>query len=256
LRSAGYKLIHDLHPARRGHTATVDGVVVIDGNAYSPGILNYPQLVNAAPPPIGATRAAWDIYFNLIELRRPFLLPAHGRPDPAATSARLTCPALRGKLGCPVRGTIPLVISKGVPEVFTPPVAPLPPICSAKTVTVPTDVLAHAQDAGLLYGTRAWYDAYTRRRPRVEGTNGIIKNPAGGHIEKMRLRVRGLARFSILAGFIVAANNIAAVDQWRSEMARTSVDNGKAAIARRSRRHARIRTLVGKTSRGARAPAA
>ena len=63
-------------------------------------------------------------------------------------------------------------------------------------------------------------------------------------------------RFSILAGFIVAANNIAAVDQWRSEMARTSVDNDNAAIARRSRRHARMRTRVGKTSRGARAPAA
>ncbi|MGA0010135.1 MAG: hypothetical protein ACO3ID_05145 [Candidatus Nanopelagicales bacterium] len=71
-----------------------------------------------------------------------------------------------------------------------------------------------------------------------------------------RARTSGGARFSILAGFIVAANNIAAVDQWRSEMARTSVDNDNAAIARRSRRHARMRTRVGKTSRGARAPAA
>lgn len=256
LRAAGYSLVHDLHPARRGHTSTVDGVVIIDGNAYSPGILNYPQLVNATPPPIGSTRAAWAAFFDVIELRRPFLLPAHGRPDPAASSARVACPALRGKLGCPVRGTVPLVISKGVPEVFTPPMAPLPTICTAKTVTLPTDVLAHAQDGGLLFGSRAWYDAYTRRRPRVEGTNGILKNPAGGHIEKMRLRVRGLARFSILAGFIVAANNIAAVDSWRAELARTHADNDRAAVARRSRRHARIRTRVGKATRGARAPAA
>ena len=50
LRAAGYSLIHDLHADRRGHTHSHDGVVVIDGQPYSPGILNYPKLVNVTPP--------------------------------------------------------------------------------------------------------------------------------------------------------------------------------------------------------------
>ena len=29
----------------------------------------------------------------------------------------------------------------------------------------------------LEWGSRAWYDSFVRRRPRVEGANGILKNP-------------------------------------------------------------------------------
>jgi hypothetical protein len=126
-------------------------------------------------------------------VRRPFLLPFKERRD-GATKIRVTCPALRDKVGCPHRGTTPLVITKGVPEVFTGPTPPLPPICVLKSVRVPGEVLARDQDHDLMYGSQDWYNAFQCRRPRVEGHNGIIKNPAMPHLAKLRIRVRGRAK--------------------------------------------------------------
>lgn len=236
LRAAGYHLIHDLHPTRRGNTATHDGAVIIDGQAYSPGILDYPDLVTVDPPAIGATRATIEAHQAVIELRRPFLLPRHAAAAPGQP-VRLSCPALRNKLACPARGTLHLT-ALGAPEVFTPPAAPLPSLCAHRTVRLPADVLAHAQDRDLLYGSTAWYDAYTRRRPRVEGFNGIVKNPAGGHVGSMRIRVRGRAKVTLMVAFIVAAANLAAIDSWRAACRRVAALNRAAEQARASRRPA------------------
>lgn len=237
LRRAGFTLIHDLHKVRQGHTGSHDGVVFIDGQAYSPGILDYPDLVSVTVPFWGAAESVMTAWHATCELRRPFLLPIHERKDGGAT-IRVTCPALRSKLGCPIRGTTPLVISKGVPEVFTGPSAPLPPICTAKTVTVPGERLAHDQDHDLLFGTEDWYDAFQRRRPRVEGHNGIIKNPSGPHLGDMRIRLRGRAKFTVFVAFIAASCNILNVDAWREQLTIYRVLDEEAAVARRSRKPA------------------
>lgn len=235
LRTAGFHLIHDLHPMRRGHTASVDGVVIIDGQAYSPGILDYPALVSLIPPSIGASKAAIALYQDSIELRRPFLLLRHGLTAPGST-IRVACPALRGKLGCPIRGTVGLTISKGVPEVFFGPTVPLPAICSKTKVRLPAGTLDHGQDRDLLFGSKAWYDAFHRRRPRVEGANGIVKNPTGAHLAHMRIRVRSRAKVSVMVVFVVAALNLAAVQSWRNNRDRARKADAAATIARRSRK--------------------
>lgn len=232
LRDAGYRLIHDLHPTRRGHTTSHNGVVIIDGQPYSPGILNYQTLVNITPPPVGATRATIEQYQKTIEKRRPFLLPRHTKEEDAV---RFTCPALRNKLACPVRNTLPLT-AKGAPEVFTPPSAPLPALCRDRTVRVPNELLAQSQDRDLLYGSVQWYDAFTRRRPRVEGTNGIVKNPTGPHLAAMRVRVRGRAKVSVMVGFVIAAANLGAVAAWRATCERIAELTEAAKTARRSRK--------------------
>jgi hypothetical protein len=257
MRNAGFHLIHDLHPMRQGHTSSIDGVAIVDGQAYSPGILDYPDLINLKPPPIGASRADIATYQAAVELRRPFLLPRHGLTKPGAT-IRVACPALRGKLGCPIRGTVGLTISKGVPEVFFGPTAPLPAICTTKTVRLPAGSLAHGQDRDLLFGSREWYDAFTRRRPRVEGANGIAKNQTGPHLGPMRIRVRSRARVSLLVAFVIAALNIAAVEAWRDNLTRARKLDADAADARRSRTPA-TPSPTGRPSKGrppARAPAA
>lgn len=257
LRTAGYTLIHDLHAQQRGHTRVHDGIVIIDGEAYSPGILNYPKLFDIAKPPIGAGWADLERYQQRIERRRPFLLPRHTTSKPGEP-LRLACPAVRGKVACPLRGNLALTAT-GAPEVFVPPAAPLPLICTAKTVRVPDDVLVHRQDAGLLYGSREWYDAYTRRRARVEGMNGIVKNPAGGHFDDMRIRVRGRSRVSLLVAFIVASANLAQTESWLADRDRARELDQLARAARRSRkpaaksRHART---PGDATRQARAPGA
>lgn len=238
LRSAGYHLIHDLHRDHRGAQRGHDGIVIIDGQPYSPGILDHPDLLDIPVPPIGATRAQIRAYQAHIERRRPYLLPrhaavTHGEP------LRLACPAVRGKLACPQRHTGPQLVelaARGVPEVFAPPATPLPPICVNKTVRIPDDVLAQRQDRDLLFGSTHWYDAFHRRRPRVEGINGIAKNPAGPHIAGMRVRVRGRARVSVLVAFVAVATNIAQAQAHVEKQAHIRHLDQQAALARRSRK--------------------
>jgi len=49
---------------------------------------------------------------------------------------------------------------------------------------------------------------FTRRRPRVEGSSGIIKNPTWSHLCTMRIRVRGRTKVSIFSAFLTAVHNL------------------------------------------------
>lgn len=253
LRASGFRLVHDLHPQRRGRTGTFKGVVIIDGEPFSPGILEFPDLVNLPPVPPNSTFAERKAVFDRVKLREPFRLPVHSRSGDG-TAVRLTCPALRGKLGCEARGTVDLVLSKGVPEVFNPPGVPLPAICSAKAVTVPADVLAHSND-GLAYGSQEWHSSYFRRRARVEAANGIAKNPTAGHLGDLRVRVRGRAKSTVMFTFIIASMNVAATAAWLGKCAVVVASNALAATARASRKPLR-RRAVANTGRRPRAPSA
>jgi hypothetical protein len=127
--------------AGRGPGITVyhEGAVILDGELYSPGILNYPALLELAPPPIGGIRADWAAYHADVALRAPFRLRDQGRPGPDGHARR----------GCPA--------------------------------------------------------------------NGLVKNPALGHLAPGRIRVRGGAKFSLLVAFCVAAMNLRFTDTWAAQ---------------------------------------
>ncbi|MEO8224120.1 MAG: hypothetical protein ABI661_04900, partial [Gammaproteobacteria bacterium] len=197
LRALGRRLIFDLHKSRRGVTGTHRGAILAFGNLYSPGINDYPDLLSLDAPSPFAAWEEWQRYFNDATLRGAFRLHAKGLLD-ADGFVLLRCPALGGKLagratlGCPVRGTVALVGLKGLLEVFTPPGAPRPDVCTQSSLTIPADVVARCMD--LEWGSRAWYDSFVRRRPRVEGANGILKNPTFAALAHMNIRVRGRAK--------------------------------------------------------------
>lgn len=100
---------------------------------------------------------------------------------------------------------------------FTPPAAPRPDVCNKSWLTVPPDVVARSMD--LEWGSRAWYDSFVRRRPRVEGANGILKNPTFAALAHMNIRVRGRAKVGLFAAFAAAITNLRAGDRWRTQVA-------------------------------------
>jgi len=130
---------------------------------------------------------------------------------------------------------------KGLLEVFTPPAAPAPDVCTQSSLTVPPDVAARSMD--LEWGSRAWYDSFVRRRPRVEGANGILKNPTFAALAHMNIRVRGRAKVGLFAAFAAAITNLRAGDRWRTQF--TAVRKLNEAITGQSGRRAQRRKPPG-----------
>jgi len=239
LRLLGWRLIFDLHPNRRGVTGHHRGAVQAFGNLYSPGIDDYPALLSLDAPSPFASWEEWQRYFNDAALRAKFRLHTNGPPD-AHGYARLGCPAKRRRatIGCAIPGTLTLVGIKGLLEVFTPPGAPAPDVCTQSSLTVPPDVIARSMDHE--WGSRPWYDSFVRRRPRVEGANGILKNPTFAALAHMNIRVRGRAKVGLFAAFAAAITNLRAGDRWRTQVAQVRKLNE--AITGQSRRRAQRRT--------------
>jgi hypothetical protein len=93
------------------------------------------------------------------------------------------------------------------------------------------------------WGSRAWYDSFVRRRPRVEGANGILKNHAFSALAHMNVRVRGRAKVGLFVAFATAISNVRALERWRADLARVRKLNAAIAEARRGRTKRRSHTL-------------
>lgn len=123
---------------------------------------------------------------------------------------------------------------------FTPPATPLN-VCTQSSLTVPPDVAARSMD--LEWGSQPWYDSFVRRRPRVEGANGILKNPTFAALTHMKIRVRGRAKVGLFAAFAAAITNLRAGDRWRTQL--TAVRKLNEAITGQSGRRAQRRKPPG-----------
>ena len=261
MRDLKRRLVFDLHKVRRGVTGRHRGAVIAFGNLYSPGILSYPDLITQATPSPFASWKEWQRYFTEAKLRESFRLHTNTAADDDGYT-RLACPALRrgATVGCTIRDTVDLVGTRGLLEVLGTPAAPLPDVCTKKTLTVSPDITARSMD--LEWGSEAWYNSFVRRRPRVEGANGILKNPAFAALGHMNVRVRGRAKVGLFVAFAAAIANLRAGDRWRAEVARIRVLNKAIADATKSRRqrsHTLNQLLPAKHRRraepaGARAP--
>ena len=258
MRKLGRRLVFDLHKTRRGFTGRHRGAVVAFGNLYSPGILSYPGLLSTDQPGPYAPWPEWQRFFADAVVREKFRLQANGRPD-ADGYTRLGCPAQsrRATLGCAVRSTEPLVISRGLPEVFEPPNTPLPDVCTKSSLTISPDMTARSMDHE--WASEAWCNSFVRRRPRVEGSNGILKNPAFSALAHMNIRVRGRAKVGLFVAFAAAIANLHAADRWRKQVARTRALNEAIAEAKKTRSKRRSHTidqLLAPSRRRGRRPAA
>ncbi len=139
LRAAGASLVQDLHPSDRGPHGTHHGAIISNGNLYCPQAPR--ALLQPGPLARDVTReqaASHDT--RTAELARYKL----GRitSDDADGYHRVMCPAVMGKIRCPLRPES-LTLDRDHPEILTPPQDP-PACCTQQTLTVPPR--GHRQD--------------------------------------------------------------------------------------------------------------
>ena len=120
LRAAGASLVQDLHPHDRGPKGTHDGATIANGNLYCPATPR--PLLELGPLTRNATRgqaAAHDA--KTAELAR-YKLGRLTRDD-ADGYHRVACPAVMGKIRCPLRPAS-MTLDRDRPEILQHPRAP------------------------------------------------------------------------------------------------------------------------------------
>jgi hypothetical protein len=220
LRRAGASLVQDLHPHDRGPQGTHQGTVVCNGNLYCPATPK--SLLQLGPLPPGASgeqTAAHDQ--QAAELARHKL--GRHTADDADGCHRVTCPAVTGKIRCPLRPES-MTLDRDRPEILSAPEHP-PACCTQQTITVGPDVAARTRQKHD-YPSPAWRRSYTRRTA-AERSFSTIKDPATTNIARGWCRLTGLTAVMLWTACLLAVRNqrILAAFQARQE------DNARRAAA-------------------------
>ncbi len=238
LRAIGGRLVQDLHPDDRGPRGTHEGAICANGNLYCPAAPK--ALLSLVAPARGASQedlAAYDQKAG--ELARYKL----GRVSSEDQDGyhRVACPAVLGKLRCPLRPSS-LALGYDRPSVTTWPEHP-PKCCTQKTLTVPAGVnekTAQRHD----WGSAAWRASYARRSA-AERANSTIKDPATNDVSRGWCRMMGLAPLVFFLAALLAVRNLRVIDAFE---ARQAEDARRAAAGlppkRRRRRRKSLRDLM------------
>lgn len=132
LRAAGAALVMDLHPPDRATRGTHQGAICFDGNLYCPATPK--ALFDLAPLARGASEEETRAHDRTVPELQRFKLGRVSATD-ADGFHRVMCPAVMGKLRCPMRPAS-MALSFDHPEVLNPPEEP-PGCCTNQTITVP-----------------------------------------------------------------------------------------------------------------------
>ena len=209
LRAAGAQLVQDLHPSDRGPKGTHEGAVIANGNLYCPATPR--SLLELGPLPRGATKeqaAAHDA--KTAELARHKL----GRltRDDADGYHRVACPAVTGKIRCPLRPAS-MRLDRDRPEILKPPEHPQA-CCTQQTITVPPDVLAKTAQKHD-YPSAAWRRSYARRTGAERGF-ATAKDPASNTIARGWCRLMGLMPLMLFVTTLLVVRNQRTLAAWNA----------------------------------------
>jgi hypothetical protein len=220
LRQAGAQLVQDLHPHDRGPKGTHEGAIISNGNLYCPETPR--PLLELGPLARDATReqtAAHDA--QTAELARHKL----GRitRDDHDGYHRVTCPAVTGKIRCPLRPSS-MRLDRDRPEILTPPGHPQA-CCTQQTLTVPPDVLAKTAQKHD-YPSAAHRRSYARRTGAERGF-ATAKDPATNDISRGWCRLMALTPLMLFAVTLLVVRNQRILAAWNARQA----DNARRAAA-------------------------
>lgn len=159
---------------------------------------------------------------SAIERRYAYALQRNSRPD-ADGKARWGCPALEGKVGCPLRaGTVQVAALTGRPIIERPPDPatdgePLPRCCSKRSIeiTPPATIAKTLQPH--YHGNVEWY-RWHNQRSYVEGAFGNLKNHDRENVRRGHHRVVGLTKVSIVLALSLAAMNLRLLRIWNERV--------------------------------------
>jgi hypothetical protein len=207
LRAAGASLVQDLHPSDRGPHGTHHGAIISNGNLYCPDAPR--QLLELGPLARGATReqaAAHDT--RTAELAR-YKLGKITAEDPDGYH-RVMCPAVMGKIRCPLRPQS-MTLNRDRPEILTQPPDP-PACCTQQTITVPPEVTAKTAQKHD-YPSAAHRRSYARRTG-AERAFATIKDPATSTITRGWCRLMGLAPLMLFTTCLTITRNQRITAAW------------------------------------------
>jgi len=212
LRSLRVDIVTDLHPNDRGTKGTFAGAVCCNGNLYCPST---PEALFAIQPlSRGASEAETAAHdTQSAELAR-YKLGRIGADDRDGHH-RVMCPAVMGKVRCPLRADS-MTLTHDRPEILRPPEEP-PTCCRQQTLTVPPTVntkTAQKHD----YPSKAHRLSYGRRSA-AERSNATVKDPASNDISRGWCRLTGLSSMTVMLACLFVVRNLRIVDSFEARQA-------------------------------------
>jgi hypothetical protein len=235
-------IVTDLHPIDRGPKGTFAGAIVANGNLYCPSIP--PALLALGPLARSATADAIESHDQMTAEASRYKL---GRisADDRDGHHRVACPAVMGKLRCPLREAS-LQLSNRRPEVTGPPEQP-PKCCTQKTTTVPPDVAAKTAQKHD-YPSADHRRSYARRTA-VERTFSTTKDRATNDMTRGWCRVMGVTAISLFVAAAFVVRNQRIIDAFEARQAdeRRRLDAGLPPKTR-TRRRKTLGDLIGAPS--------
>ena len=212
LRQAGAQLVQDLHPSDRGPRGTHEGAIIANGNLYCP--VTPRPLLELGPLARDATPEETTAHDQqTAELARYKL----GKITSDGTDGchRVMCPAVMGKIRCPLRPAS-MTLDRQRPEILTPPGHP-PDCCHQQTLTVTPDVAAKTRQKHD-YPSAAHRRSYARRTG-AERTFSTAKDPASNNITRGWCRLMGLTPLMLWLTCLLAVRNQRILIAWDTRQA-------------------------------------
>ena len=234
LRTVGAQLVQDLHPHDRGPKGTHEGAIISNGNLYCPKTPRpLPELGPLARTATREQTADWER--KTAELARYKL----GRitADDADGYHRVACPAVMGKIRCPLRPSS-MTLDRGRPEILTPPEHPQA-CCAQQTITVPPQVNAKTAQKHD-YPSAAHRRSYARRTGAERGF-ATAKDPASNDISRGWCRLMGLTPLMLFTATLLTVRNQRILTAWN---ARQQDNAGRAARGLPPKTRKRRRTTL------------
>jgi len=220
LRTAGAQLIQDLHPHDRGPKGTHQGAIIANGNLYCPctprPLLELGPLARDATPDQAAAHDGRTTELTRYKLGRI-------TRDDADGYHRAACPAVTGKIRCPLRPAS-MLRDRDRPEILTPPGHPQA-CCTQQTLTVPADVNAKTRQKHD-YPSAAWRRSYARRTGAERGF-ATAKDPATNDIARGWCRLMGPAPLMLFTAVLLIVRNQRILAAWNTRQQ----DNARRAAA-------------------------
>jgi len=241
LRQAGAQLVQDLHPSDRGPKGTHHGAIIANGNLYCPAtprtLLELAPLARDATPEQGTTHDQQTAETARYKLGRI-------TSDDEDGYHRVACPAVMGKIRCPLRPAS-MTLDRQRPEILTPPGHP-PACCSQQTITVPHQVTAKTAQKHD-YPSAAHRRSYARRTG-AERTFSTAKDPASNNITRGWCRLTGLVPLTLWLACLLAVRNQRILTAWTIRQ-HNNTRRAAAGLPPRTRRRRR-KTLTGLATAG------
>jgi len=212
LRQAGAQLVQDLHPSDRGPRGTHHGAIIANGNLYCPAapktLLELGPLARDATPDQTAAHDRQTAETARCKLGKI-------TADDTGGYHRVACPAVMGKIRCPLRPPS-MRLDRNRPEILTPPGHP-PDCCQQQTITVPPEVNAKTAQKHD-YPSRQHRQSYARRTG-AERTFSTAKDPATNNIARGWTRLTGLAPIMLWLACLLVIRNQRILDAWNTRQA-------------------------------------